>query len=279
MDGQVIEGKVEETVEAPKADPAVEQRARIQGWVPKEEFRGDEARWIPADEFVKRADHMMPILKSVNRKLEGQVSEMSRKLAETQDLMGKMVKINEKYSDSLYEQQVGDLKTKKRQAAQEGNWELYDRLEQQEGKLSRPEKVEVKPSEPSPGIHPDIAKWQEENSTWFGKDPELTEYAQFVGEQLKNNKSPLATPGNEYAFCQEVKRRIQATFPSKFQNPNRNRSMIDESDTRGSDTFTGNGKKTWNDLPDDAKRQCNKLMTEIKEYTKEKYLKDYFEGV
>ena len=68
----------------------VENRAKIQGWVPKEEFRGDSERWIPADEFVKRADHMMPILKSVNRKLETQVTDLNRKLAETHEI-GKIV--------------------------------------------------------------------------------------------------------------------------------------------------------------------------------------------
>src|SRR5512147_2247315 len=92
----------EKTVEAPKVDPKVEERARIQGWVPKEEFRGDETRWISADEFVKRADHMMPILKSVNRKLENQVVETNRKLAETKELVEKMVKINSKYIDDSY---------------------------------------------------------------------------------------------------------------------------------------------------------------------------------
>jgi hypothetical protein len=83
----------------------IEGRAKMQGWVPKDEFKGDPTKWINADEFVKRADHMMPILKSVNKKLEGQVVDLNRKLSQTQDMVQKMVKIqptNKNDSDPFF---------------------------------------------------------------------------------------------------------------------------------------------------------------------------------
>lgn len=276
---QVVDQSGNEVVEALKADPKVEERARIQGWVPKEEFKGDSARWIPADEFVKRADHMMPILKSVNRKLETQVGEMSKKLAETQDLMQKMVKINSKYIDDSYDSKIAEIRGEMRKAVESGDTARYDQLLIQESKLTKPEKIEIKPEENAVNNqHPEAVRFEEENKSWFGVDPEMTEYAYFVGEQLKNMKSPLAMPGKQKEFFEEVTRKIRATFPAKFVNPNRNRSDLDESNIRGSDNQGNGGKKSWSDLPDEAKRQANKLISEVPGYTKEKYLKDYFEA-
>ena len=54
---------------------------------------------------------------------------------------------------------------------------------------------------------------------------------------------------------------------------------MDESNLRGGENQnTSSGKKTWNDLPPEAKHQCTNLLAQIPGYTKEKYLKDYFEG-
>ena len=111
-----------------RAQVEVQNRARIQGWVPKEEFRGDQQKWITADEFVKRADHMMPILKSVNRKLEGQVSDLHKKLSDTQGMIEKMTKIQEKYVDDSYVAKRAELRTQKRKAAEEGRWDDYNHL-------------------------------------------------------------------------------------------------------------------------------------------------------
>jgi hypothetical protein len=263
----------------PAVEPQILDRARLQGWIPKEEFRGDTSKWISADEFVKRADHLMPILKSVNRKLETKLTDAERRLSEIQGTVEKMAKVQTKYSTDQYETLVLDIRTRKRQAAETGDLALYDQLEQQEKLVAKPEPIEVKPSPPSDAPHPEVSRWVGENSSWFNTDRELTDYAMFVGEQLKRNQDPLAMPGNEYAFCQEVKNRVQRTFPSKFQNPNQRRGDMDESNLRGGENQnTPSGKKTWNDLPTEAKHQCTSLLAQIPGYTKEKYLKDYFEG-
>lgn len=281
MDDQVQDTQVQNQEPPPKVDPQVEERARMQGWVPKEEFRGDKTKWISAESFVKRADEVMPILKSVNKKLETQLSDVNRKLASTEGMIKKMVTIQEKYSGDLYTTQLSEKRALMRKAAQEQDFETYDRLEKEVLTLKAPDpiKPEPPPSEnhmDSP--HPEVERWMNENKGWFGIDKEMTDYAIFVGEQLKNSKSPLATPGNEYAFCQEVEKKLKTTFPAKFSNPNRNRTEIDESNLRGGDNNETGGQKTWNDLPQDAKSHCARLLKEIPGYTKEKYLQDYYEG-
>ena len=278
---QVLETEVQpEVVPPPSPDPQVIERARLQGWIPKEDFKGDEGRWIPADEFVKRADHMMPILKSVNKKLEGKLTEAEKRLQEIQGTMEKMVKVQSKVAEDFYTAKVSELKAEKRKAVEAGDVETYQQLEERESKIAKPEpilieKQEVQPDAPT--VHPEVSRWIGENSKWFGTDEELTSYAMFVGEQLKNKNDPLALPGNEYKFCEKVKNQVQRTFPQKFQNPNQQRTDMDESATRGSEQQADSEKKGWNNLPPEAKSQCAKLMQDIPGYTKEKYLNDYFE--
>ena len=263
----------------PLVDPQIEERAKMQGWSPKEDFRGDPSNWRPADEFVRRADEMMPIMKSVNKRLEGQVNTLKDELSETKGMVSKMVKVQEKYSGDLYETKITDIRAKKREAAKSEDWETYDRLEGLEMQTAKPEPA--KPDPPANAnhvetVHPEVERWIGENN-WFGNDREMTDYAAFIGEQLKINNDPLAQVGNEYAFCEKVKRQVQSTFPNKFQNKSRGHTDVDEPNLRGSENTNPSGKTTYNDLPKDAKEHCKQMLRDIPNFTKEKYLKDYFE--
>ena len=40
------------------AQAELEARARRQGWRPKEEYRGPEERWVPAQEFLERGERV-----------------------------------------------------------------------------------------------------------------------------------------------------------------------------------------------------------------------------
>ena len=98
-----------------------------------------------------------------------------------------------------------------------------------------------------------------------------------MGEVLAKMEDPLAVAGKEYEFGEKIKSRIQALYPEKFSNPNRQNSEFDEGSTGGG----GNqqtGKKGWSDLPQDAQQQCKSNIENIPGYTREKYIKDYFES-
>jgi hypothetical protein len=73
-----------------------------------------------------------------------------------------------------------------------------------------------------------------------------------------------------------VKEGVKEAFPHKFDNPNRNKAAsVDGGANRGAST--GRPKsKTYNDLPADAKMQCDKYVNQ-KLMTKEKYIQEYFE--
>ena len=65
----------------------VEQAAREMGWRPKEEFRGDTAKWVDAETFVSRGENFIPILRADREKLRGENAEIKSALAETKTLL------------------------------------------------------------------------------------------------------------------------------------------------------------------------------------------------
>jgi len=278
-DETIIEGQepeiAEKVVEKPlETDPKIEQRARMQGWVPKEDFRGDKDRWITADQFVERADNMMPILKSVNKKLESKLAEIETELKAQKELTKKMIKIHGKYSQETYDSKVAEIELQKEQAVADGDVDLYKNLSERQKKITAPEVVDIPDEDTKQQDHPEISRWKDENKHWYGKDAELTEYADIIANRLGAKGHSY----KEYDFCEAVKSKVKTMFPDKFKNPNAKiGSGVDEADTRGSHQAKDK-QKGWGDLDADAKAQCAELIATIPGYTKEKYLKDYKEA-
>lgn len=79
--GTIIPGEGEESgVEGQSGERDFETEARAHGWVPKDEFKGDEGRWVDAENFMKRADEMMPLLKAQNSRLKRDLDAIKKDL-------------------------------------------------------------------------------------------------------------------------------------------------------------------------------------------------------
>ena len=261
----------DEVKKAAEEKVKIEDRARIQGWIPLSEFKGDPAKHTSAEDFVKRADEMMPIMKAQLGKYETKIFDLEKSLKEQKETTKKIIKVQGKYSEDFYDSKLEEIKIQKRQAVAEQDTELYDKLDKQESKLVKPEPITI---DDDFGEHPDITKWKQDNS-WYGKDTELTEYAEFVADKLAKKGHNL-TP---YEFGQEIKKTVEKTFPAKFKNPDSAAgSGVDEAVTRGTTTTTLKKGKDWNSLPKDAKEAYMEIKASMPGYTKEKYLKDYYEG-
>lgn len=61
---------------------AAEPEARRYGWSPIERWRGDPNEWVDADEFLRRGKDYIPILRSNNEKLQGELSGRDAKIAD-----------------------------------------------------------------------------------------------------------------------------------------------------------------------------------------------------
>jgi hypothetical protein len=244
------------------------------GWIPKEEFKGDETKWRPAEEYVKRADELMPIMRSqlgkYEQKLgayESEITNLKTRLETTQKNTEKMAKISQNAAQTAYKQALADIRAKQAQAVGDGNVEGWQALEDKKEALEKPEVVEI---EKPPAEHPAYTKWISGNE-WYLKDEHMRRWAEGYANDLQATDANITYDG----LLKQIETGAKEAFPHKFENPNRGQATaVDTGSQRSSDIKPS--KKTYDNLPAEAKAQCDDLVKQ-KIYTQEKYVKDYFE--
>jgi len=66
----------------------VEKEAMNMGWTPKEKFKGDPAKWIDAETFVERAEHVLPILRADRDRLKRDLLTRDNEIGNLQQQLG-----------------------------------------------------------------------------------------------------------------------------------------------------------------------------------------------
>jgi hypothetical protein len=154
-----------------------EDRARQNGWVPQEEWRGEPGQWRDAKTFNDRADTYAPALKRKLAKLEEareferlQNEERIRKLEENFEKKFKSTQRMTQEALRLQRQQMlEDFESQKRAAAAAGDTEAYDKIRAKEDKVYR-QIAEQDKTEPEPapqttqgGQDAILARWMQQN--------------------------------------------------------------------------------------------------------------------
>lgn len=264
--------------DAPHVDPAIESEARDYGWAPKENFKGPAERWRPADEYVEWAKQSgrlprgefdkvvkaLPVIRQENEALKTQ-------LAEVKSALNEFVEFSTKAEERAFNRAKAELEAKVTSAAQNADPEAA-RAAMAELAALRPEppkpvaKVETKPAV---NVDPVIQDWIAKED-WFNKSPVLNTYATDIFGELERSQ-----PGMSQAErLAETKRRTVEKFPEKFGiNPAREAAPAVGS-PRGEPQRKKSGK-TYEDLPAEAKKACDKFVKTIPGYTRDKYVKDY----
>jgi hypothetical protein len=252
-------------------DPEVEKRAEMMGWVPQERFKGDPSRWRPANEFVQRAEEMMPIMKAQMRTYETTIESLKGELKSSKDTMKKLVKMTDNISQREYEKAKQELITKQMNAVKEGDSETWAKLEQEKDKLEKPEEIKLEEQDTTPDENNPVFKEWHGSNDWYLKDNEATLYANAMAQKIQDPSIPYDE------WLKKVENAVKKAFPHKFDNPKRQAApAVDGGSQVASKVENTNKQNTYKDLPADAKAQCDKLVAQGV-YTKEKYVQDYFE--
>lgn len=74
-----------------------EAEARVHGWRPEAEFKGDPTQFVDAETYVKRADEVLPFVKKENKQLRGKIDFLERQIKKV------MKSEQEAYSSALAE--------------------------------------------------------------------------------------------------------------------------------------------------------------------------------
>lgn len=189
------------------AAPSIEDRAREQGWRPKEDYEGDPSKWVSAETFVAKGE------------LIDRIESLGKKLKESEKTIKMLADHNLKVKESEFKRAVEYLKSQKKVAYENGDVdkiiELDDKIaEVRETQKAQANVVRDTPTDP----HPDFTAWASDNK-WYERNTEMRADADTFGEAyLRNN--PTKTPREVLEF---VTTKIKKTYPEEFSNPNRNR--------------------------------------------------------
>ena len=269
----------EASQEAPEASQ-FESEARAQGWVAAEEFRGSETDWVDAETFVRRGKEIMPILRKNNEKLLKELGE-ARKIAEEARESAKEFR---EYQKQQFEKKTKDLegqleqlKQAKRDAITQGDGDraiaiddAMDDLKEQRLEAKEDLKAAEEKAKEVPQITQDpiLNTWMEKND-WFGKDSRMTGVANGLGVELRRENPSL----NGQAFLDKLDSELQEMFPEKF-GKKRTPNPMEGSPNGTARPSVSSGKKTYNNLPPEAKAACDKFVKQGL-MTKEAYVAEY----
>jgi hypothetical protein len=238
----------------------VEARAREDGWVPQDEFRGPEDQWRSAEEFVERGEEILEInAERANKradKAEARTAELEKTVA---DFGG----WRERVESQAYQRAVAQLEGQKRAAVEDGDTESFDAAARAQAEIPVPDA--------RPATDPQVEQWYPQNE-WYGGDLEMTEYADRIAGAVKTHRGGISG----VALMDAVKAEVKTKFPDKFKNPRREAAPAVEN---GNGTAPRGREKGFASLPDSAKQTFTRFVKEgIFEDTKEdraEYFGDY----
>jgi hypothetical protein len=264
-------------------DPQIEKEARIFGWVPKEEFRGSETDWVDADVFVKRGKEINPILRKNNELLMKKLDEKAKEIDSIKadvETFKKFQKESFERKSAEYEVQIAQLKTKKREAIAAGDGDTVVDIDDQidslkEAQREAKQEAQKKPEEPkkteaqaSVPDDPELQSWLGRNQ-WFGEDTEMTDMANGLGASVRKQFPHLTGR----AFLDKLDEKIVEYFPQKVLGNKAKGSAVDStSNVRGG---TSSGKKSYDNLPNDAKEACDRFIANGWIKSKQEYVDNY----
>jgi cell division septum initiation protein DivIVA len=249
-----------------------ETEARRLGWVPKDEFKGDPDKWRPAEEFLDRGKRILPILQRDNEKLHKRVSEMETLVRETQEAAKQLVEFNSKAEQRAYERARADLESRIEQAATNADPVAARAATRELAELEKQHKPEPKTEAKPQQLDPVIQSWIAEER-WFNTDRTLQAFAVETFGELERSSPGMA----QSERLAETKKRVVSKFPEKFgmEQPAKPTAAAVATPAGNGSAPRRNTKKGYDDLPDDAKKACDRFVKMIPGYTRDQYVKDY----
>jgi hypothetical protein len=249
-------------------DPAVVDRAKQMGWVPKEQFRGDVSKWTDADVWVERGETVLPILRANNQRLENELGQTKGQITKLTELLSAATESIEALKEFNSAANLEQVKARKQQLLEgikkakeaeniDQEVELQDQLDETNAAIRAAKAIpKVKESPPSATppaaqqIDPVYVQWASENS-WFGKDLRKSGYANGIAQELRLSQPNLVGRPFLDAVAAEVDKHFRQNEPGE------SRVSGSRNGAGGSGSSNQGGKvKAFSSLPQDAQEAC-----------------------
>lgn len=201
----------------PEVSP-VESEAREQGWVPKDDFKGDEHKWVDAGEFIRRGE------------LFAKIESQNKKLKSMEDTMSQFKQHHDKVQENAYKKALADLRAAKKEALVEGDADKVIAVDEQIEEV-RTEAAQARAQAQRQPVaqeeHPEFVAFKTKNS-WYENNKAMRAWADARGEELvRGGKAPSEV-------LNLVAKEAREEFPQRFENPNRSKpGAVEASTNRG----------------------------------------------
>lgn len=250
----ISQGNQDEGTPVPGEVSPVQQEALAQGWVPKEEFDGDEERWVDAGEFVRRGE--------LFKKIESQ----SKELKDVKKALNELAKHNSKVREVEYQRAVEALKAQKKTALAEGDADrvvdIEDRIDlvKDQQKQLQAQQLQEANKAIEQTMHPELQNWVSKNS-WYESNRAMRGWADARGVELaQEGISPRDV-------LKTLEKEVKERFKEKFSNPNRERASSVEGNVTRSKTTESSVELS------DVEKTIMKTLVDGGHITKEEYIK------
>lgn len=254
----------ESNQDAAPPEPTVEDAAREMGWRPKEEFKGEEGKWVDAETFVKRGEEILPILKAQSKKDREALKAAQEQIAEMKKTFSEFKEHHSRTEQRALQKAREELERELAEAVDAKDFAAVKSITKDMADLSKDVQTDANGDPYAAPDHAEaVSQWKGENP-WYDADVAMTAAANAIATQLEQR----GVKGKEQ--LEEVAKRIRAEFPHKFENERRKAPATVEGASP-----PRKGGKTWADLPPEARKAADKWVKEGL-VTREQYLKDYF---
>jgi hypothetical protein len=263
-----------------------EAEARTLGWRPKEQWRGDEKRWVDAETFVQRSQGWLPMVQQRNQEMSRDLAAAKSEITELRDIMAQQLDRQRRAEQIGYKRAMRELEQRKAEAISNADAAEVARVDQEIRDMG-PEPAK----EPSPPVRqataqpqgqqadPVVVEWVQRNP-WVTADPTAWDMAVST-----LNRVQAAAPGaalNDH--LSEVERRIKKLFVQEEpvqQTRERRADPPAVARSGNSGTRTSVQPRSFDAMPANVRAQYAKEVRALdgkgKPLTKEEFAEYYFE--
>lgn len=260
-----------------------EARARAMGWRPKDEFRGPEEKWRSAEEFVKRGEDELPILRERLKDTTRRLSEIEAKsaadLAKVERMAIAAVQRQRAELDAQYQAAM-------RHAVANADTERYDQLSRdrvaavqkfdaQIAEANQPRRGSTNP----PQVQATVDSWVQQNA-WFDRDPTLNTVACAALSDFEKEAPGRSLEENLKLVSSYVRDKFPEKFGARPAQQRATASAAQPGAVEGGNRYassSGPRAKGAGDLPADVRKVGEKFVAQGLYKNLTEYAKDYFD--
>lgn len=223
--------------------------ARQHGWVPKDEFKGDPARWVDAETFATRADEVMPLLRKTNEHLKRELKDVRKQARRLTDHFNK-----------AEERIRGELMEEMEAAVEAGDVAGFRKLKARSDDLAKgaakPEHTQAEAMEAFDDFR-DANPWYDRANLASASEIEVSArlYADRMTEKNLDKTADMAPP----EFFAMIEGLVKEKYPTVGTKAPRTKPVSDVAGATSGRAPRQNGKG-FNDLPPEAQRACDKWV-------------------